>query len=97
MNPVRRLSLLVLLLAGCGAPASKPADWAAFRDGFLEAYFRAEPGFAVYQGRHEFDGKLPDWSEAGWRGWIQELHGWRDSAEKFPLPAAASDDAWLTF
>jgi hypothetical protein len=31
---------------------------------FIEAYFVAHPDFAVDAGRHEFDGKLPDWSPA---------------------------------
>ncbi|HTH29105.1 MAG TPA: DUF885 domain-containing protein [Sphingobium sp.] len=39
--------------------------WAAFRDGFIEQLFMLDPYYAVYQGRHEFDGKLPDWSDAG--------------------------------
>lgn len=39
--------------------------WGKFVDGFLTGYFPRNPDFAVYQGRHEFDGKLPDWSEAG--------------------------------
>ncbi len=45
------------------APAS--ASWASFRDQFLESYFRHDPAFAVYQGRHDFDGQMPDWSDAG--------------------------------
>jgi uncharacterized protein (DUF885 family) len=60
-------------LAGCTTDPSKDnvaaqaysKDWSAFRDAFLEGYFQRNPGFAVYQGRHDFDGKLPDWSEAG--------------------------------
>ena len=26
---------------------------------------QANPLFAVYQGRHDFDGRFPDWSDAG--------------------------------
>lgn len=59
-------------LSGCktmpaktAAAAVDSADWAQFTTGFLEGYFKLNPGFAAYQGRHEFDGKLPDWSEAG--------------------------------
>jgi hypothetical protein len=68
------------LTGGCRPIAPKPSAWEGFRDGFLEAYFRARPSFAVYQGRHEFDGQFPDWSDAGLRRWIAELHRWRDSA-----------------
>jgi uncharacterized protein (DUF885 family) len=41
------------------------SPWAGFMASFLNGYFPLNPGFAVYQGRHEFDGQLPDWSEAG--------------------------------
>ncbi len=45
------------------APEVRP--WQAFTDRFLEDYFRLNPSFAVYQGRHEYDGVLADWSEDG--------------------------------
>ena len=50
-------------------------------DRFLEAHFAANPGFAVYQGRHEFDGKLPDWTDAGLRREAARLRAAHDSAE----------------
>ena len=70
--------LVVALLTGCSRKASeKPAeatppptvaqvaaDWPAFVDSFIEARFKADPYFAVQAGRHEFDGKMPDWSRA---------------------------------
>jgi hypothetical protein len=47
-------------------PAAAPAaSWAGFRDGFIEGWFRIDPAGAVYQGRHDFDGGLGDWSPAG--------------------------------
>lgn len=57
-------------LGGCQQPAGSgdglgPAPWDAFVIRYLNDYFAANPTFAVYQGRHDFDGKLPDWSEAG--------------------------------
>ena len=45
--------------------ASASGDWPAFVNGFIEAGFRANPGFAVGQGRHEFDGQIADLSQAG--------------------------------
>jgi hypothetical protein len=44
------------------APAREVADarWAAHVARFIEAYFVAEPVAAIYAGRHEFDGRLPD-------------------------------------
>ena len=50
--------------AGVSA-AQQASPWPAFMTSFLEAYFPLAPNFAVNQGRHEFDGQLPDWSEDG--------------------------------
>jgi hypothetical protein len=73
-------TLLVLAtLAGCSrkseqqpvpaaespAPAAQTtAEWPAFVDSFIEARFKSDPYFAVQAGRHDFDGKMPDWSRA---------------------------------
>ena len=67
-----------------GSARSGP-DWSRFVGGFLETYFKANPLFAVYQGRHEFDGRFPDWSDAGLKDWSQRLHQLRDSAAEFPI------------
>ena len=47
------------------AAARSPSRWAAFRDAYVEELFRLDPGFAVYQGRHDFDGQVQDFSAAG--------------------------------
>ncbi|WOK37137.1 DUF885 domain-containing protein [Sphingomonas sp. C3-2] len=47
------------------AEALNQREWDAFVSRFIDGYFVQNPGFAVYQGRHEFDGKLPDWSAEG--------------------------------
>lgn len=39
--------------------------WAFYMATFIDSYLAKNPAFAVYQGRHEFDGQLPDWSEEG--------------------------------
>jgi hypothetical protein len=52
--------------------------WDAHVERFLNDYFAAHPDFAVAAGKHEFDGKLPDWSEAGLRREIARLHTERD-------------------
>lgn len=49
--------------AAAEAPAA--TDWGKFRDATIEKWFTIDPAFAVYEGRHDFDGKLPDWSAAG--------------------------------
>ncbi|GGB34400.1 hypothetical protein GCM10011380_24830 [Sphingomonas metalli] len=48
------------------SPASAGSiAWATFRDAYVEELFRLDPGFAVYQGRHDLDGRLQDWSPSG--------------------------------
>jgi hypothetical protein len=82
--------ILTTLLAGCRpTPRRTPApDWDRFVAGFLDTYFQANPPFAVYQGRHEFDGALPDWTEAGLEAWAGRLHQLRDSASSFSISDA---------
>jgi hypothetical protein len=46
-------------------PARPASEWQGFVSTTVEQYFQLDPSFAVYQGRHDFDGKLPDWSAAG--------------------------------
>jgi len=50
---------------GAAAPAAEAGDWPAFVNNFIEATFKANPGFAVSQGRHEYDGQIADLSQAG--------------------------------
>jgi len=63
-------------------------EWDKFVSGFVETYFEANPLFAVYQGRHEFDGRFPDWSDAGLQKWTRRLHQLRDSATAFPIDSS---------
>lgn len=82
-------AILVLVLA-CRSPEAGLAarDWDKFVSGFVETYFDANPLFAVYQGRHEFDGRFPDWSDAGLQKWNRRLHQLRDSATAFPIDSS---------
>lgn len=69
------LAALMVTTAGCNsstnsgastsAEAVSASGWSQFRDNFLAGYFPLNPTFAVYQGKHDFDGKLPDWSPQG--------------------------------
>src|SRR5216110_1558856 len=62
-------------------PAMKANDsksWDSYLNEFLEAYFVAHPDFAVRAGRHEFDGKFPDWSAEGLAKEIKRLHAEKD-------------------
>src|SRR5262245_1073310 len=90
-------SALALISAGCQQAAppanqtvntntnskSKSAEWDAYVEKFLDSYFAANPHFAVYQGKHEYDGKLPDWSEEGLKKEIDRLKAERDKAVAF--------------
>lgn len=86
--------LLLLATSACDSAPRTPAPsgpaWDHFVSGYLETYFRSDPLFAVYQGRHDFDGQWPDWSAAGLRRWTTRLHGLRDSAAAFALDPADS-------
>ena len=88
------LAAATLPAAGVAAPAptARVQSWAQFRDGVLEGFFRVDPAQAVYQGRHDFDGGLPDWSKAGldaqaafWRGVIAQ-------AQAFPVARLSASD-----
>lgn len=46
--------------------------WDRFVESFLEGYFERNPTFAVSSGRHDFDGRLPDWSPEG----LEEKTSW---------------------
>jgi uncharacterized membrane protein len=84
--------LAMVLLTACGdqpeavqdAPPPEPvvevSAWDRFVDQQIEAYLLAHPAWAVTQGRHEFDGRLPDWSEAGIKAEIARLKAARAAA-----------------
>ena len=58
-------------------------DWDDYVGYFLDQYFKAHPDFAVVQGKHEFDGSLPDWSENGLKTENARLHAERNKAAAF--------------
>ena len=59
-------------------------EWqASVQMDFIEKYFNSHPDFAVRQGRHDFDGRLPDWSAEGLAKLKQELHDQRNRAVGF--------------
>ncbi len=75
---------------GSGSPRPEPAPatpaaaaWDAHVRAYLEAYFAAHPDFAVYQGRHEFDGRLPDCSRQGIEAEVDRLRAARRAAIAF--------------
>lgn len=84
------LALTLVLVAACQSQQAglTAREWDKFVSGFVETYFEANPLFAVYQGRHEFDGRFPDWSDAGLLKWTRRLHQLRDSAAAFPIDSS---------
>lgn len=63
--------------------SASSSEWDKYVEQFLSDYFVAHPDVAVYQGKHEFDGKFPDWSEDGLKKEISRLKGERDKAVAF--------------
>ncbi len=62
---------------------SAPEQWDRYVQDFIESYFTAHPDAAVSAGRHEFDGKLPDWSPAGLDREVLRLRAERERALSF--------------
>jgi hypothetical protein len=54
-----------------GKPAAQPTTnrpalaWKDFAQQTIDRWLAIDPAYAVYQGAHQYDGKLPDWSAAG--------------------------------
>jgi len=74
--------------AGPGASNENDAEaWDRFVNDYIEASLAAHPAWAVYQGRHEFDGQMPDWSRAGITAEIERLQQARNDARAFSAAA----------
>lgn len=64
-------------------PPTALPSWDVYVIEFIEACIQAQRGLAVWAGRHEFDGRLPDWSPAGIERDIRRLHAQRERAAAF--------------
>jgi uncharacterized protein (DUF885 family) len=74
--------------ASTAPPASAEQSWDGFVDGVIEGYFALNPDDAAGQGRHEFDGLLPDWSPEGLKkqlAWWDAQHAKLDSFDDSKL------------
>ena len=80
---------VLMCFAGCNqapqsqTPAPRPPSqasqqWKQTADGFVQSYFAAQPSFAAQEGKHEYDGQLPDVSAHGIKREIARLHDQRD-------------------
>lgn len=66
------------------AEQTAPAPtWKSFVDGTIEDWFETDPAFAIYEGAHKYDGRLPDWSDAGLKARAAFLHSVIDKAGQF--------------
>jgi len=63
------------------APADSP--WQHEVDAFIDGWFKLNPAQAAINGKHEFDGQLPDWSPEGLKANIAWLHAERDKLAAF--------------
>jgi uncharacterized protein (DUF885 family) len=78
-----------VMVAESAEAAQRPAQrqvrqsWSAFLQSYIDQEFRANPAFAVSQGKHEFDGRLPDWSETGLQTERQRLRSAIAAASAF--------------
>lgn len=76
----------LLLLTACTrsqAPNSAATNWDQYVEAYLTAYFGVHPDIGVGAGRHEFDGKLPDFSKTAFDAEIARLHSERARASAF--------------
>ena len=69
-------------------------SWEKFVTRQIEAHIEAHPQWAVVQGRHEYDGQLPDWSRAGIEKEIARLHQVRDEAMAFADDQMSSEQLY---
>ncbi len=78
--------------APAGTPAASAADkalapadspWQQAVDAYISGWMTHNPVQAANAGKHEFDGKLPDWSAEGLRKQAEWLHAQRDKLAGF--------------
>lgn len=70
-------------LRPASAPAVASPQWDAWVEQLITETFVAQPSFGVSSGRHEFDGKLTDWSAEGLNREVARLHAARERTKDF--------------
>lgn len=66
--------------AALPAASGQTSPWADFRATFLEEYLAANPVSAIALGRHEYDGRLPDFDAQGQAAYLAKLSDWMQAA-----------------
>ena len=90
------LGVLVLAAACAHRPTPAPGgtspgqatgtghpQWDQFVSGFLDQYYKDHPSYAVQLGRHDFDGRLPDWRATALKELAARLRAARTQALAF--------------
>ena len=76
-------ALALMMVSSCSQTpesADRNAEFEVLRDAFLEGFFEHHPAMAAGLGRHEFDGRLPDWSREGIARTAAFYHEYADKA-----------------
>lgn len=84
--PTLRRPLLSALLLVCSCSSPWVGENGRFRetaDDIFWSYLALEPTYAVYLGAHEFDGRLPDVSDASLRARPAQLRRWLQRLDDF--------------
>ncbi|OGT82573.1 MAG: hypothetical protein A3H91_03785 [Gammaproteobacteria bacterium RIFCSPLOWO2_02_FULL_61_13] len=80
-----------LTFSPAAAVAAENPAWTRFAADFVEGTFKAQPYFAVQMGRHEFDGRMPDWSRAGIEAEVRRLKNARAAATAFAAESLSAE------
>lgn len=79
------------------APTSTPTsttDFPGLVHNFIEARMKRDPYFAVQAGRHDFDGRMPDWSRSSIQADIGELRQFRQQLDWHDATSLTSAQAF---
>ncbi len=73
--------LCLTLLNSCGKETKN--TWESFVSDFVESYLKQNPDWAVYNGRHEYDGQISDYSDKGMRTRVEWFKKQKELANEF--------------
>lgn len=82
-RPLLATLLITLVGTSCLRAESTTKSWDNFVNAFIDQYFQYQPTSAVEAGKHDYDGKLPDFSDAGLAAFGSWLKHERDEANQF--------------